>query len=363
MTRIQTTVLVLITATWLGGCKKDDPEPCADAGLPEINANATPYDLNIPPFFPPLPVPENNPLTEEGVALGRHLFWEKKLSGDNSMSCGTCHIPEFAFAEETAFATGITGDVGNRNTMPLINIGYATSFFWDGRSETLEEQVGDPIVNPIEMHEQWNVALEELADDPIYPTMFDAAFGSTDVTEDRVRRAMSSFMRIMLSGGSKFDLERIGAYDYTDSEQRGYDLFLTEGGEPGGADCFHCHGFGSGQFTDFSFRNNGLDSIFDDPGRMLVTGLASDEGKFKVPTLRNVAFSAPFMHDGRFETLEEVIEHYNSGVVESETLDPFMKFEEGLNLTAQDKEDLLNFLLCLSDQDFLNNEAFSDPHE
>lgn len=357
-------LLPLLAVLVLNSCKEDEPEDCSPSGIPLVNPNATAYDLQIPPFFPPMTIPENNPLTVEGVELGRHLFWETRLSGDNTMSCGTCHKPELAFAEETQFSTGIFGDVGNRNAMALINMGWATSFFWEGRVETLEDQVGDPIMNPIEMHETFENLLSELEEDDVYPQMFEAAFGSIDITEDRVRRALSSFIRTMISGTSKFDLERIQMYEYTASEQRGYDLYLTEGGEPNfGADCFHCHGFGSSQFTDYTFRNNGLDSIFLDPGRMAVTGDPLDEGKFKVPTLRNVELTGPFMHDGRFATLEEVIEHYNSGLVQSPTLDPFMKFENGLQLTDQDKEDLLNFLKCLTDPDFTTNADFSDPHE
>jgi cytochrome c peroxidase len=261
-------------------------------------------------------------------------------------------------------STGIFGDEGTRNAMALINLGYAPEFFWEGRSETLEEQVAFPITSPIEMAEEWPVLIEELEANDLYPPMFEAAYGSTHITEERVRKAIASFMRTMLSGAAKFDLERIGMYTYTDSESRGYDLFITEGGDPNyGADCFHCHGFGSGQFSDYSYRNNGLDEVFSDPGRMAVTGDPLDEGKFKVPTLRNIELTAPYMHDGRFNTLEEVIEHYNSGVVPSATLDPFMKFEEGLSLTDQDKEDLLNFLKCLTDTEFTTNEDFSDPHE
>lgn len=356
--------LTLVALIAFSGCKEDEPEDCSPTGLPVVNENATPYDLQIPPFFPPMSIPDNNPLTVEGVELGRFLFWEKRLSGDNTMSCGTCHLPEHAFAEPTPFSTGIFGDVGTRNAMALINMGWATSFFWEGRIETLEEQVGDPIMNPIEMHENFPSLLEKLEQDEVYPQMFDAAYGSDDITEDRVRRALSSFLRVMISGGSKFDLQRIGMYEFTDSEQRGHDLYITEGGEPNfGADCFHCHGFGSSQFTDYTFRNNGLDSVFMDPGRMAVTGDPLDEGKFKVPTLRNIELTAPYMHDGRFETLEEVIEHYNSGLVVSPTLDPFMKFEDGLQLTDQDKEDLLNFMLCLTDTDFITNADFSDPHD
>ena len=356
------TILLCLTLA-VTGCKEDDPEECTDT-IPTINPNATAYDLVIPPFFPPMPIPGDNPLTVEGVELGRHLFWEPLLSGNNAMSCGTCHQPDLSFAESTAVSTGVFGDQGDRNAMALVNLGWAPTLAWDGSVESLEAFIGDPIENPIEMADNWTNALAELEATEDYPPLFDAAFGSPHITEERVRKAMASFLRTMISGGSKFDLERIGLYTYNESEERGHDLYLLEGGEPNfGADCFHCHGFGSSQFTDYSFRNNGLDSIFDDPGHMAVTGDPLDEGKFKVPTLRNIELTAPYMHDGRFNTLEEVVEHYNSGVVPSTTLDPFMKFEEGLQLTDQDKADLVNFLKCLTDPDFTTNEDFSDPHE
>jgi cytochrome c peroxidase len=316
-------------------------------------------------------IPADNPLTVEGVQLGRYLFWEKKLSGNDAMSCGTCHLPEHGFSDPNQFSTGINGDVGTRQAMPLVNMGWSTSFFWDGREPTLEAQIADPIVNPIEMDENWDRAIEQIDSDPIYDALFFKAYGSTEVTKDKITKAIASFLRTMISANSKFDKQRIGQYQFNQSELNGFNLFLSEGGSPDqvpggsfGADCFHCHGFGSMQMTDYLFHNNGLDATFTDLGRGAVTGSVYDNGKFKTPTLRNVELTGPYMHDGRFTTLEEVIEHYNSGGIPSATIDPFMKFTVGgLQLSAQSKADLIAFLKCLTDTSFLQNPAFSDPHE
>ena len=334
----------------------------------------TPYALEIPPFFPPMDIPEDNPLTEEGVQLGRMLFWETRLSETNTMSCGTCHLPEHSFSDPNPYSTGVTGAVGNRNAMALINMGWATSFFWDGRAFTLEEQILDPIPHPDEMNLPWSEAVERLQNDAEstrYPERFFDAFGTTTVTEDLVVKAIAQFVRTMVSSDSKFDLWRRGETDLTDSEYNGYQMFLREGGDPEvvpggqfGGDCFHCHGEAGLQFTDHLFHNNGLDASFElDPGHFNVTGNPQDSGLFRTPTLRNVALSAPYMHDGRFATLEEVIDHYNTGGVPSSTIDPFMKYGSGgLGLAPSQKADLIAFLHTLTDTAFVNNPAFSNPH-
>jgi cytochrome c peroxidase len=315
-------------------------------------------------------IPEDNPLTVEGVELGRYLFWEKKLSGDNTMSCGSCHFPQNAFSDPNQFSTGITGEMGTRQAMALINLGWARDYFWDSRALTLEDQVREPVPNPIEMNESWENAVADISEMPEYAPMFEAAYGSAEVTEDRIVKAIASFLRTMISAQSKFDKSRLGLVSLSTQEQRGLELFLFEGGSPedvqggqNGADCFHCHGFGDSQFTDYLPHNNGLDAIFTDLGVGGITGEESQFGKFKTPTLRNVEFTAPYMHDGRFNTLEEVIEHYNSGGIPSPTIDPFMKFTTGgLQLPQSDKDALIAFLLTLSDPEFLTNPDFQDPH-
>jgi cytochrome c peroxidase len=357
----------------LSSCRKDAElgnNPPAVPPSDDINPNATPFNLIIPPFFPPMDIPPSNPLTVEGVALGRYLFWEKKLSGNNTMSCGSCHLPSHGFADPNQFSTGISGEIGTRQAMALINLGWARDYFWDGRAKSLEEQIAEPIPNPIEMNESWENAVAKIAAEPMYAPMFEAAFGSAEVTQGRIIKAIASFLRTMISAESKFDKSRLGLAQLTDQEFRGQQLFLLEGGDAddvlggqNGADCFHCHGFGDSQFSDYLPHNNGLDSFFSDLGVGGISGNPAEFGKFKTPTLRNVEFTAPYMHDGRFTSLEQVIEHYDSGGNPSSTIDPFMKFTTGgLNLPETDKAALIAFLKTLSDTSFLSNPAFQDPH-
>lgn len=366
--------LVLPLIVLASACNKDrppDPDPLTSAQCEMIEDAGTPYTLEVPYFFPEPEIPADNPMTVEGIALGRHLFWDKALSRNNTVSCGTCHAPDAAFANNVAHSTGLYGDLTPRNSMPLINMAWNTSFFWDGRALTLEEQIAHPIHNPIEMDMDWPSAVERVSTDADYQDMFTAAFGTPCVDSTRITFAIAQFIRTMISAKSDFDR----AYYYGQgqlslSQIRGMELFKAEGGDPNiypggqnGGDCFHCHGGAMVQFTDHQFHNNGLDSVFADYGRADVTGSPYDKGLFKTPTLRNIALTAPYMHDGRFGTLEEVVEHYNSGGHFSATLDPLMKFPGvGLGLSPQDKEDLVNFLKSLTDTAFVNNPAFQDPN-
>ncbi len=330
---------------------------------------ATPYDLDIPPFFPPMDIPPDNPLTVEGIDLGRHLFWDVKLSEDNTLSCGGCHFPENAFSDPNQFSEGTQGLVGDRQAMPLFNLGWAQNFFWDGRALTLEEQILQPVENPIEMNISWEEVIAKLGEDNFYPNKFSKAFGSSEITKEKAAKAIAQFLRTMISAGSNYDKYRLGQYEMTALEERGLDLFIREGGDPQdgnggqwGADCFHCHGFGNMSFTDFLPHNNGLDAEFEDLGFGGVSGNELEMGLFKTPSLRNLAYTAPFMHDGRFQTLEQVIDHYNSGGQASVTIDPFMKYTTGgLQLSDLDKSALIAFLMTLTDEEFVINEAFFNP--
>jgi cytochrome c peroxidase len=364
--------IALCVLIWVS-CNKEEPEPIPSksSNLCEvIDGAGTPYELEIPFFFPEPALPEDNPFTEEAVELGRHLFWEKRLSRNNTVSCGSCHFPSAAFADDLPKSVGLYGDLTRRNSMPLINMAWNTDFFWDGRAETLEEQLLEPIENPIEMDLTWREAVERIGSDAEYQEMFTAAFGTPCVDSVRITYAMAQFIRTMISANSRFDRARYGPEQLSLSEQQGLDLFLNEGGDPNifqggqnGGDCFHCHGGSLTLFTDQQFHNNGLDSVFTDLGRAEVNGSPFSEGQFKTPTLRNIALTAPYMHDGRFETLHEVIEHYNSGGHPSPTIDPLMKFQGvGLGLSEQDINDLVAFLETLTDEDFINNPDFQDPH-
>ena len=367
-------LLAIVLLVAFIACKKDsEPDQDNDQSTlcEPVGAVGTPYELEIPYFFSQPNIPANNPLTEEGVELGRHLFWEKRLSRNNTISCGSCHFPDASFSDNSAFSVGLYGDLTDRNSMALVNMAWNNDFFWDGRAESLEDQLFEPVSNPIEMDLTWPEAEDIIGSDPDYQDMFTAAFGTPCVDSVRITRAMAQFIRTMISGRSKFDRAyRYGEFQLTASEIRGQELFLAEGGDPNifpggqnGGDCFHCHGGGLTQFTDFQFHNNGLDSLFDDLGLGGVTGNWFQEGQFKTPTLRNIALTAPYMHDGRFQTLHDVIEHYNMGGHPSPTLDPLMKFEGvGLGLSPQDIDDLVNFLNTLTDTEFIENPAFQDPH-
>jgi cytochrome c peroxidase len=363
---------VILLLALIPGCKPEPtPEPPA-LQIPWTNPNATPYDMvsQIPPFFPMMPLPANDPMTVEGVELGRYLFWEKKLSKDNTISCGSCHLPEHGFSDPNQFSIGVGGAVGERQSMTLANVGWSPSLFWDGREPTLEKQIIQPVIHPLEMNQPWPEALHKLQNAPMYAPMFKAAFGSSHITRDRAVRAIAMFIRTMISGNSKYDKWKLGLAEFTLLEERGFDLFILEGGSPetgglNGADCFHCHSLSGNQFTDYLFTNNGLtpENQWSDLGRGAVTGNPFDNAKFKTPTLRNIEKTAPYMHDGRFQTLEEVIEHYNSGGHQSSTTSPFMKYTiGGLDLPPQDKAALVAFLKTLTDEEFLNNPKFSDPH-
>ena len=314
---------------------------------------ATPYTLVIPEGLPPMNIPATNPLTVEGVALGKRLFYDPILSANNTQSCASCHVQENGFSETSQYSTGIEDIEGNRNAMPLINLGWQTKFFWDGGANGLESQVIGPITNPIEMHETLANVVAKLNAHTEYPELFKAAFGSAEASSQNIMRAIAQFERTLISGNSKYDQYMRGEALLTAQELNGKALF--EDMEKG--DCVHCHSMGS-TFSDFEFRNTGLDSIPVDEGRYMITLNASDKGKFKTPSLRNVELTAPFMHDGRFQTLLECVQHYNTGFRYSANLDPNLSFAVKGRMTQQEMEDLVAFMKTLTDMEFVNNPEF-----
>lgn len=334
---------------------------CSDESI--SGYEATPSPLQIPQLFentiiPPV-IPIDNPQTVEGIALGKKLFFDPILSVDNTISCASCHAPENAFTDNTPLSDGVNGLLGNRNSMPLFNLAwnFDERFAWDGKELSLERQVFEPVSNPTEMHSNWNDLALELQNHPEYPELFNLAFGDQAIDSTLVAKAIAQFERTLISANSKFDKYTLGLAELTPQELSGLDVFLSE--EKG--DCFHCHGNPNNPlWTDNIFHNNGLDATFSDLGLGAVTGDPADNGKFKSPSLRNLAFTAPFMHDGRFNTLEEVIEFYSTGLQNSPTIDPLMKKVEqgGVNLTTQQKADLKAFLLTLTDDDFITNQDF-----
>jgi cytochrome c peroxidase len=328
--------------------------------LPLIAPNAAPYRFSFSKFFPQPNLPCDNPLTGEGVALGGKLFFDRRLSSNDRLSCAACHRPNDAFSDPRRFSRGVDGEIGTRNAMPLENLAWKNSFFWDGRAQTLREQVLQPIQNPIEMHESLANVVAKISADKNYSRLFENAFGSPEITADKIARALEQFLLVQVSFDSKYDRVMNGQANFTAQEQRGFELFNTEY-DPYhgqfGADCFHCHGGPLLQSQDFA--NNGLDSAFYDLGRYQITKHAGDAGKFAVPSLRNVAVTAPYMHDGRFRTLEEVVEHYCTGMKRSATLDPNLAKhpDGGVPLSMGDKHALVAFLKTLTDEKYLRPAA------
>lgn len=325
----------------------------------------TPLPLEIPQIFadniiPPI-IPTDNPQTVEGVALGKKLFFDRILSGDNTKSCASCHAPQLAFSDNSPTSTGIDGIAGTRNSMPLFNLAwnYNERFAWDGKELSLERQAEEPVENPLELHSDWDTVIEKLQEHPEYPELFRLAFNTTTITKELTTKAIAQFERTLISSNSKFDRYTLGQEELTAQELNGLNIFMSE--EKG--DCFHCHGNPNNPlWTNNDFHNNGLDSVFSDLGLGAVTGNPNDNGKFRTPSLRNLAYTAPYMHDGRFATLQEVINHYSEGLQDSPTIDPLMKSvdEGGVQLSESDKEDLLAFLLTLSDPSFISNPDFQN---
>lgn len=334
-------------------CKKSDQGDQSPAGT----WDPTPYEIDIPFGFPDMDIPENNAMTLEGVELGRRLFYDPVLSADNTQSCASCHAQSFAFTDNNRrFSVGIDGIKGTRNSMTLVNAGWLLHMNWDGSADDLEKQAFEPVTNPLEMHHTWPGAVAELQAHPTYPDLFFEAFGTRTIDSTLVVKALAQFERTMISSNSKWDRYIRGDAQLSDAEAKGFEIFFTEKG-----DCFHCHS--TILFTDNDFHNNGLDSVFVDTGLANVTGNANDVGRFKTPTLRNLVFTAPYMHDGRFATIEEVVDFYSEGIKFSPTIDPLMKNVDqgGVNLTLEEKANLIAFLMVLTDSSFVTNPEFSNP--
>lgn len=323
---------------------------CRPEKDPELGPAAvllTAFDPDVPNYFPQMDVPANNPLTAEGIELGRRLYYDPILSTNgpfDGRSCSSCHHQSQSFSVPTAGSA----------VMPHVNLGYSRNFLWTGGvTGTLED------VMRFEVEDFFQVDVSVLQNNSDYRSLFLQVYGTETITQELVAKALAQWFRRLTAGNSKFDRYLMHTEALTPQELNGMLLFLTETG-----DCFHCHGIPL--MTDNDFHNIGLDSEFNGPdqGRFLVTGNPSDMGAFKAPTLRNIALTAPYMHDGRFATLEEVVEHYNSGVQPSPSLDPLMT-KPGqvthLALTPTEKADLVAFLHTLTDFDFINDTALASP--
>ena len=309
-----------------------------------------------PPLgLPPVPWPKDNPYSAEKAELGRLLYYDKRLSSDESVSCASCHAPEKAFTDASPFSTGIRGQKGGRSAPTVINRAYSTLQFWDGRAPSLEEQAKGPIANPIEMTRYEDAAaahkacVDCLKGIPGYVTRFKQAFGTDDFDIDHVAKAIATYERTVFSGNAPFDRYQAGDKKaMTEQQVRGMNVFFNK------AACDSCHlGF---NFTDGSFENVGIgmDKPSPDLGRYMITRREDEKGAFKTPTLREVEHTAPYMHDGSLRTLEEVVEHYNKGGIKNPWLDERLK---PLNLTEQDKKDLVSFLKALSGEGWQHHKA------
>lgn len=293
-----------------------------------------------------------NPLSKEGFDLGKKLFYDPILSRNNTISCGSCHISQHAFTHHGHdLSHGVDDQLGTRNAMPLMNLAWSPTLFWDGGVLHLDLSPVAPIENPVEMDEKLANVVSKLQQSQTYPALFEKAFGSPKIQSAQVLLALSQFMTTLVSADSKYDQVKLGTASFTDQEQRGYALFQSK--------CNTCHR--EPLFTDYSFRDNGIGiSTLQDYGRYTITNQETDKLKFKVPSLRNLKFTAPYMHDGRFYTLEAVMNHYKREVIQTANLDPILRSNNGIALTDEETQQLLAFLNTLNDETFINNKQFSE---
>lgn len=384
MKYLKTTVAISsITASCLlitVACKKTETVGTDTAVSSVLNLPATPFNyanqalpafLQAPPISGQINTPANNTISDNGATLGRVLFYDKNLSFNNTVSCASCHRQDLGFADATALSKGFAGGNTGRNSMGLTNARYYPNgkFFWDERAATLEAQTLMPIQDHTEMGMNLDSLVKKLSALAYYSSLFNNAFGSSTVTSDRISKALSQYVRSIISYQSKYDEGRAafapnvgpGTVDFanfTTAENRGKQLFFS----PQTA-CAACHG--TETFTAAAAKNNGLDAVTVDAGVGAITGNANLNGAFKINSLKNVELTAPYMHDGRFTTLEQVVEHYNSGVKAHPNLDPVLKDPLGnprrLNLSAADKAALVAFLKTLTDQKLCTDEKFGNP--
>lgn len=361
--------LILIVLWAIAGCTKEPSG--SEQSLPALTLPLPAYDYSYPDmglayanpgiqFFEA--TPEDNPVTNAGAALGRVLFYDTRLSSNYTISCAHCHEQSKSFTVSEATSRGLHGQRTHRNASHLINLRYNRRQFWDLRASTLEEQVLMPIADPIEMGLSLDELIPRLESTAFYPTLFEDAFGTSEINADRVARALAQFIRSIVSTQSKYDIGVTNDFaNYSAEELAGKALFFNNITR-----CNQCHM--TGNFYTPQAMNNGLEYPHQDLGLYAVTGNEADKGKFKVPSLRNVTVSGPYMHDGRFETLLDVINHYDHGVVAQPYLDDRVTQEltvggtpYQLGLSEIDKQALIAFLATLTDSTLLSAPRFSNP--
>jgi cytochrome c peroxidase len=373
----QKVVFSFLTVALLLGCRPDETVGSTSVNN-GTNPNATFIQLEVPKGFPEPHLNPENPLTKEGVKLGRYLFFEKKLSGDLTQNCASCHFPEYGFSDFMPLSVGIDGFETRRNAMPLFNLAWQEFFFWDGRAQSLEEQALEPITNPIEMNADWPTVVERLENTPMYTKLFKKAFGTKEITKEKVARAIAQFERTLISANSKYDsikrmtvpegsLQSLVSFSDTAIE-RGYVVFNGIG------HCNHCHGetqtsFLLGALNDQNtFKSNGLKQNWNngERGRAEVVPGAQNVGRMKTPSLRNVDLTGPYMHDGSIPTLDSLIEFYNTGGNNNPESNPDPDMHNpGVfrNWRKYQKDGLKAFLKSLTDKKFITDTAFSDPFQ
>jgi cytochrome c peroxidase len=359
--------------------------PIETAGrLDNIPYQPISYNISPPQGLPIMEIPADNPLTIAGIKLGRTLFYDKILSADSTMSCASCHQINKAFTDGLATSVGIRGLAGHRNAMSLINIGYfwkqnrVNNFNWDGKFATIEEQVLAPVEHPLELDADWDIITEKFRNHPHYPKLFRKAFGINNLTEinkELAAKALAQFLRTLVSAGSEFDRSQWQPLVFlSDEAQRGYEMFI---GDANGssllkdAECAHCHSSNRSRalFARNGFSNNGLDSAasltnFTDLGLGAINGISRDNGKFREVSLRNIALTAPYMHDGRFQTIEQVLNNYTTGGHPAPNLAIELSASGTIRtLNVQEKADIIAFLHTLTDSSYFSKTEWQNPFE
>lgn len=344
-------ILIYVSVLMLSlvGCKPD----------PDIDRHTVIDDdmditFRVPEGWPqPFYSFQNNELTKERFILGRRLFYDVRLSRDNLVSCGSCHQQFAGFANaDHDLSHGVDGLLGHRNSPPIFNMNWHTSFFWDGGVNHLESQPINPIENPVEMDETLQSIIAKVGADASYRAMFKEAWGDETITSQRIFKSLAQFMGMIVSDQSKYDkyMRNEPGGEMTQAELNGYQVYKDN--------CATCHT--EPLFTDFSFRSNGLkpDPFLQDTGRIRITEKEEDRYKFKIPSLRNLKYTGPYMHDGRFNTLDEVLDHYATGIEPLPSLDPLL--QNGIQLTPKERSELLQFLNTLNDEEFVKDKRFSE---
>lgn len=339
----QKLIVILLLCLGVWACKKAD-----DLNLTTFVGFKSPAHFPEPTYSFAL-----TPLSKETFELGRKLFHDGILSRDNTISCASCHISQNAFTHHGHDVShGIDDQLGIRNSSALINLAWSRSFFWDGGVQQLDLTAMVPIHNPIEMDETLENVVKKLQAHPHYPALFKKAYGTSTITSTQILKSLSHFMVMLVSDNAKYDKVKRNEMKFTTEEGNGYKIFQAK--------CNSCHR--EPLFTDHSFRDNGLGlNAAKDLGRFEITALEEDKLKFKVPTLRNLKYTPPYMHDGSIYTLEGVLKHYVREIQHTENLDPILKENNGIQLNTKEINDLLSFLNTLNDESFVNNKLFTQP--